>query len=151
METRLADFEARLVRRDAVRVLLSPAERQALASLGYAGAARATPPEKPPGNLPDTKDMLPFDLALEEAMGLFKQGSVDAGIGRLRAIITQEPRYTPAYVHLADALRLKAEYDEATAVLISLLERQPDSREGHFGLGLAAFEQGRIDPAIPEF
>lgn len=150
MEARLAEFESRLVARAAVSVHLSGAERRALASLGYAGGGAGAATGEAPADLPDVKDMLPFDLALDEALKLIGKGAVEAGIGRLREITRQAPQYTPAYVYLADALRLRAEYDDAVEVLTALLERQPDSRDGHCGLGQVFLDQGRPDLAIPE-
>ena len=150
MESLLIEFRSRLVPRSEVKVQLSPAERRALASLGYAGGAKAAPIGPAPANLPDTKDMLPFDVALGEAMDLLGKGSVDVAIGRLRAVIRQAPRYTPAYVPLADALRLNSELDEAAEVFLALLAIQPESRDGRAGLGIVLLETGRIDRAIPE-
>jgi arylsulfatase A-like enzyme/tetratricopeptide (TPR) repeat protein len=152
MDRRLHEFEARLVPGTAVDVQLSAAERRVLASLGYVGGAAA--PESASTaktDLPDVKDMLPIDIAVEEAVDLLNRGSADAAIGRLRQIIRQAPSHTAAYRFLGDALREQKQYDEASAVFQELLDLRPDSSGAHFGLGNVLVEGERLPEAISEF
>jgi tetratricopeptide (TPR) repeat protein len=157
MAALMAEFEGRLAPRSEVEVQLSPAERQTLASLGYAaGATRAAPGDGATdraaiAELPDVKDMLPLDRAADEADRLIVGGNVDAGIARLREIVQKAPGLTKAYWNLAFALRKKGELNEASAVFQKLLDARPHAREAHQGLGILALDEGRIDDAIAEF
>ncbi len=151
MEALLADVEARMVPRAAVAVQLSATERRALASLGYAAGAVAVPASEKAADLPDVKDMLPFDVAVEDAIQLIRRGARDAGIARLRGVIQEVPTHTAAYTFLAEALKENREFGDATQVFLSLLDVKPQSREGYYGLGNILLEQGRLDAAIGEF
>jgi arylsulfatase A-like enzyme/Tfp pilus assembly protein PilF len=151
MASRLAEFEAGLLSRETQKVQLSAAERRALASLGYAGGAGGAPADRQETGLPDVKDMLPFDNAVEDAEKMLKAGAVDEAIGRLREIIRQAPTHTKAHWSLALALVERLDFDEAAKVFATLLAVKPDSRDGHYGLGLVLLQQGRHGEAIPEF
>ncbi|MGE5191867.1 MAG: tetratricopeptide repeat protein [Deltaproteobacteria bacterium] len=151
MEDLLSDIESRMVRREEVGVQLSANERRALASLGYAGGAAAVPAGAAPAGLPDVKDMLRFDVAVEESADLIRHGELSAAIGRLRDVIRQAPTHTAAYTFLAEALKRNQDFDEAAEVFAALLTVKPDCREGHYGLGNLLLERGRLDAAIDEF
>jgi len=151
MASRLAELESRLVPRDETRVQLSAAERRALASLGYAGGAAETTEGPPPADLPDVKDMLPFDCAVEDAQTLIHEGSPQAGIERLREITRQARTHSDAHLHLGYALLLRKEFEEAADVYRSLLAVKPENLHGHVGLGLALVGQGRFEEAITEY
>ncbi len=150
MEALLAEFESRLVPRAGAPVQLSPAERRALASLGYVGGTTATP-AGPPANFADIKDMLPFDNAVEDAGELMKKGCLDAAIPRLREVIREAPDHTEAHLYLANAFLQKSEYDEAIDTLLTLIARRPDCRDAHFDLGVALLQRGQPDVAAHEF
>ena len=151
-EHRLHEFETRLVPGTAVDVQLSAAERRVLASLGYAGGAAAPAADQvAKADLPDVKDLLPIDIAVEEAVELMSRGSADAAIGRLREIIRHAKSHTAAYRFLGDALRDQGRYDEAAAVFQELLDLRPDNSAGHFGMGNVLVEAGRLPEAISEF
>jgi len=155
MMAKMAALEAKLVPRSEVEVQLSPAERRTLASLGYAAGAATTVPltgENPAEAvvLPDVKDMLPLDVAADEASKLLDEGN-DEGIEKLRAIIRQAPGLTKAYWNLAFGLRKRSQVDQAIEVFQDLLKARPDCREGHNGLGIIALDDGRTEEAISEF
>lgn len=151
MEAQLAEFESRLVARTAVQVQLSPAELRALSSLGYVGGVPSNETRPASGNLPDVKDMLPFDIAIDEARDLAANGEVAAAIERLREIVRQVPGNTSAHWYLAGALQQNSEHASAEEVLRRLLALKPESREGHYALGLLLMDQNRSADAIPEF
>jgi len=154
MESRMDEFESRLVRREAIAVQLSARERRVLEDLGYLGgrkAGQAPAPKGPaPADLPDVKDMLPFDDAVEEAQELLGRGSVDTAIRRLRDVIHHSPAHSKAHWVLAYALRQNGESGEAIDVLHSLLAIKPDSQEAHYGLALALLDMERDEDAIAE-
>lgn len=150
MESRLAELESQLVARADVQVRLTSAERRKLESLGYLTSGPAATAQNLKG-LPDIKDMLPLDVAIDEAAELIEHGEATSAIERLRATIPQTPGHIKAHWNLAFALRQKGEFDEAAAVLRSLLEVRPDAAEGHYGLALVLLQQGRDDDAVAEF
>jgi tetratricopeptide (TPR) repeat protein len=151
MESRLADFESRLVPRAEVQVQISGAERRALASLGYVGGTGAAPVVPFSANLADVKDMLPFDVAVDEANKLLSEGSVEAATERLRAIVRDAPGHSRANSSLAWALWDQSREDEAMDVFLSLLALKPDSRDAHNGLASMLLYRDRPAEAIPEF
>ncbi|HEY2250203.1 MAG TPA: sulfatase-like hydrolase/transferase [Planctomycetaceae bacterium] len=150
MESRLAQFESRLVLRPSVEVQLRPHEKRALESLGYLGGPAAAAAAPIAANLPDVKDMLPFEAAIDEAADLVNQGALDVAIGKLRAILPHVPAHGKAHYFLAAALRNQSKFDEATKVLRELLDAKPDAVEGHYGLALVWLAQGRDDDAVIE-
>jgi arylsulfatase A-like enzyme len=155
MEALLADFESRLTERAELEVQLSPAERRTLESLGYVGGTQrkgATGPNQTKSqSLPDIKDMLPHEVATDEAGELIAGKDFDAGIARLRAILQEAPGHARAAWLLASTLRGRGEIEESRRVFEALVVARPESREGHHGLALVAFEQDQIDDAIAEF
>jgi arylsulfatase A-like enzyme/Tfp pilus assembly protein PilF len=151
MESHLAEFESRLVPRAEVQVQISGAERRALASLGYTGGAGAPPAVAASAHLADVKDMLPFDIAVDEANKLKSDGSVEAATERLRAIVRDAPAHTRANWSLAWALWDQSREDEAMDVFLSLLALKPDSRDAHNGLATMLLYRDRPADAIPEF
>jgi tetratricopeptide (TPR) repeat protein len=151
MAVQLELFESRLVERSEALVQLSGRERQALAGLGYAGGAHPALAGAMPENLPDVKDMLPYDVAAEDAVNLGRNGSVDATIERLREIVREAPLHTDARLYLAGALRDKMNFREAEQVLRDLLKLRPECSPGHAGLAAVLMQDGRTDEAFAEW
>jgi arylsulfatase A-like enzyme/Tfp pilus assembly protein PilF len=155
MQSKMAEFESRLVRREAIAVQLTANEERALRALGYLGGLKKNPQVVPAGQasgeLPDVKDMLPFGIAVDDAMKLSQTGAVDEAIERLRQIIREAPRYTDAYWYLAVVLRDASRLDEAEKVLREQLAVKPDSIHGHSSLAMVLMEQGKTAEAITEF
>lgn len=150
MESRMADFESRLIERDESAVRLSPAERRTLEGLGYLAGAQRTPAGPASAILPDVKDMLPFDVDVAEATKLAADGAPDAAIDRLRRVIEKAPRHVDAYWALAEILRDQLKFEDAAAVLHDLLKVKPDSTHGHYGLAAVLIRQGHTDAAVSE-
>jgi arylsulfatase A-like enzyme/Tfp pilus assembly protein PilF len=151
MELRLAEFESRLITRAAIAVHLSASERRALEGLGYLGGPKTVSAGPAPAELPDIKDLLPFDNSVEDAVRLAETGSVQAAIEQLRLVIDQAPGHSDAYWYLANVLRDASLFDEAEKVLRALLAVKPDSSEGHFGLATVFEQQGQTADAMAEF
>ncbi|HEY3968844.1 MAG TPA: sulfatase-like hydrolase/transferase [Planctomycetaceae bacterium] len=151
MESRLSDFESRLVTRAEVQVRISDAERRTLASLGYISGSARPAVGPTPQNLPDVKDMLPLGLDMAEAEKLIRRGSVDAGIEKLREVVRQAPSHTAANWSLAWTLWEHSKQDEGLEVFRTLLAVRPESQNAHFGLGLMLLQLDRFDDAITEF
>jgi arylsulfatase A-like enzyme/Flp pilus assembly protein TadD len=151
MASRLAQFESRLVLREGAQVRLKPDERRVLEGLGYMGGPKAAPVNPAVANLPDIKDMLPFDAAVDEAADLVNQGAFDKAIERLRTIIPNVSGHSKAHYFLAAAMRSQSKFEEAADILRDLLKVKPYAVEGHYGLGLVRLGQGRDDDAAAEF
>ena len=83
MESRLADFESRLVPRAEVQVQISAAERRTLASLGYAGGASGAAVGPAPANLPDVKPV--FDSCVPQLPSLSSVAARHSGVGTTRS------------------------------------------------------------------
>jgi tetratricopeptide (TPR) repeat protein len=150
MQARLIDFESRLVSRPVAVVQLSVVERRALASLGYAGGANAAPRGPVPESLPDVKDMLPLDIAVEEADKLIKEGALDPAIVQLRTVLRRAPGHAAASWSLAQAMSKQSLDDEAIEVFRALLAARPDCYQGHLGLAITLMKND-LPAAIPEF
>lgn len=152
MKARMDEFESRLVPHEAIAVQLSASERRALENLGYlAGGAKNVPQGPAPADLPDVKDMMPFDIVVDEAVKLARAGSVDEAIGQLREVISKAPGHIDARWYLAGVLRDASRFDEAEQVLRSLLELKPNSSQGHSGLAAVLMQQHKLAEAITEF
>lgn len=151
MESQMVELESQLAPRAEAQVQLSAAERRALASLGYLGGAGPAADGPPPADLPDVKDVLPLDIAVEEADKLRSEGDVGAAIERLRKIVHEMPGHTKANWALAWALSDQSHADEAMEILRSLLALKPGSRDGHYGLALMLLDHGQPAEAIDEF
>ena len=151
MENLLSAFESRLVLRGDAKVQLRPDEKRALESLGYLGGRKPASAAAITPALPDIKNMLPIEAAVEDAADLVSRRKMDAAIGRLREIVSQVPGHSRAHCFLARALRDQSRFDEASAVLRSLLEGRPDDPEGHHELGLTFLAQDQTDDAVAEF
>lgn len=156
MESRLAAFESQLVPRAEAELRLSAAERRALASLGYVGGAAGAPAGPAAENLPDIKDMLPFEIAVDEAEKLITEGALEVAIEKLQSVVRQAPTHTRASWSLAWALREQSKTDaskveQAEQVLRALVALKPDCRDGHLGLGLMLLRRDQVADAISEF
>jgi arylsulfatase A-like enzyme/Tfp pilus assembly protein PilF len=151
MEARLSELQLRLAPRGESRVRLSATERQALEALGYLRGAPAA--KEPDGGkeLPDIKEILPFEMGTEEAANLFKSGASEAAIDKLRAIVREAPAHARATWLLAWGLCEQSNSDEALDVFRNLLAVRPESHTGHFGLGFVLLQRDQLEDAIPEF
>jgi arylsulfatase A-like enzyme/Tfp pilus assembly protein PilF len=151
MASRLAGFESRLTPRAESSVQLSAADRRALTSLGYV-AGRADAAKGPArSNLPDVKDMLPFDVAVEDAEKLFHEGAIESALEKVRPVVAHAPTFTKANWVLAWALWEQSKKDEAMDVFRALLTLEPDCLNGHYGLALMLAQGEHPGEAIPEF
>jgi arylsulfatase A-like enzyme/tetratricopeptide (TPR) repeat protein len=154
MENRLKDLESQMIKRSAPGVKYSAAEKRMLASLGYLGEPGKDPAartDQAPEQRPDVKDMLPFENAVDEALELIKQRQFDPAIAMLHDTINRAPAFSKAYWYLAGALRDKQDLDASAAVLEKMLDNIPNSRQGHFGLGMVRLQQGMTEAAIRQF
>jgi tetratricopeptide (TPR) repeat protein len=151
MKQSMDEFTSRMRAHAAADVHLTRAERRALESLGYLGGGKNPANSPAAGPLPDIKDMLPFNAAVEEALKLKSQGSSEQAIERLRVVIQDAPGHLIAHVTLGVMLTDMARLDEAAEVYRSLLSARPGAPGGHYGLAYVALAQGNVEEAIAEY
>ncbi len=151
MELLLDDLLRGLVPRQTASVQLSAEERRALESLGYLGGRRDGAAAATGDELPDVKDMLPFDVASQEAQDLLHAGKIKPAIERFRAIIAKSPAHLASRVFLGEALQHAGQLKEAIASYQEALKIKPDSANALVHLGAAYVTQGRINDAITQF
>ncbi len=151
MAAKMVEFEARFERLQSIAVQLSANEERALVALGYLGGRKAGRNGAAPAELPDVKDMLPLDNAIDDAMKLAQAGSTAEAIRQLQEVNAKAPRHSDAYWYLAQLLRDASQLDEAERVLRSRLKIDPDSSHGHYGLALVLAQKGEAADAVAEF
>lgn len=151
MENQLADLESTLLLGEADAVQLSDAEQRALASLGYAAGSDDVI-DVTENNLPDVKDMLPFNMRTQAAIDLMEDGNVDEAVSQLRDIVAASPpEHVSSRLYLASALQRQEKYDEAESIYNAVLARRPDDESALFQLGAMYAERGDFPKAIEMF
>ena len=150
-EQQLGDLESSLISGEAGEVQLSDAEQKALSSLGYVGGAsrEAIPAEN---NLPDVKDMLPFNAATQVGIDLLDKGQLAEAEQVLRKVVTESPaEHLSSRLYLGAALERLGRAPEAEAIYKSALEVRPDDFGTHFHLGTLYADQGQLEQAMVAF
>ncbi len=129
---------------------LDPGTLASLHALGYLGGSAPTPaPERSFTELSDPKDKLAVYKALNELTAL--SDPTPADVERLALVLEQEPRSTKAlsmYGNLSLDLNRPR---EARQAFERLLEIQPASYDGHYGLGRALASLGEKEAARASF
>ncbi len=77
-------------------------------------------------------------------------GEPEVAEGAYRQAILLDPRFTPAYVNLADLYRQQGRESEAESALQSGLAAAPESADLHHALGLVLVRAKRLDSALAE-
>ena len=70
--------------------------------------------------------------------------------GEFRAALALDPAFVPAWVNLADLMRLRQREPDAEALLRQGLERSPDDATLHHALGLSLVRQKKNEEALSE-
>ena len=151
MQQSLDQFQQALVATQAAAVQLSPAERRALASLGYLGGGTKAADAETAGPLPDVKDMLPFDVAAQEAVDRLHAGQIQPAIEQLRRIVADSTTHVASRLFLGEALQHEQQFDAAIACYEEILRLKPDHLGALIHLGLARLTQDRLDDALARF
>jgi len=129
---------------------LDPGTLASLHALGYLGGAAPMPaPERSFTELSDPKDKLAVYEELNELSALSEPTPAD--VERLALVLEQEPHSTKALSMYGNfSLDLRRPQDARTA-FERLLEIQPESYDGHYGLGRALASLGEKDAARASF
>lgn len=157
MARRLDDTERRMKPRRSASVQLSAAERRALETLGYLRgqdqpeAAIVGAPGGAATQLPDVKDMIPFDVATEAARDLLRSGKVTEGADALREVIASAPAHVAAKVFLGEALESLGQFDEAMSWYQAALKQRPTDLDALVHLGAAYAAKEHLPEAIAQF
>jgi arylsulfatase A-like enzyme/Tfp pilus assembly protein PilF len=151
LEQQLSDLESSLAVGEAADVQLSGAEQKALASLGYVGGS--TRDEAPvDNNLPDVKDMLPFNMATQSAIDLIDQGKLAEAETILVKIVSESPiEHVSSRLYLASVLDRKGQPSAAEELYQAVLKFRPEDQTALFQLGTMYADQGKFEEAIPIF
>ena len=85
-------------------------------------------------------------------LGIFfsQLGQTAEAEAEYRAALRLAPQYEPAYVNLADALRVEGRDAEAVAILRAGIAQLPNDAPLHHVLGLALVRSGKLSEALPE-
>ena len=150
LETLLAEFEGKLTERTAKPVQLTPREQKALESLGYLGGRR-TPDAADLRNAPDVKEMLPFDVAAQDALDTLRAGDIAKAITQFRTIVADSRTHLPSRVFLGEALEQDGRIDEALGFYREALRLKPDHVDALTHLGAARAAQGHSEEALNYF
>lgn len=151
MEEQLEDLQRRLIPRKTTEVQLSASERRALEGLGYLGGHVSKGPSPANTELPDIKDMLPFDRASQEALDLLHAGKIEPAIAQLKEIIAKSPAHLAAHIFLGEAQQHQGQIQQAISQYQQALRIKPDYPNALLHLGTAYIEQGRIKEAVAQF
>lgn len=151
LEQQLIDLESSLAIGEAADVQLSGAEQKALASLGYiGGSSREEAPAE--NNLPDVKDMLPFNMATQSAIDLMDQGKLAEAEAILTKVVSESPiEHMSSRLYLASLLEQKGQPSAAEELYQAVLKFRPEDKTALFQLGTMYAGQGKFDEAIPVF
>lgn len=148
LDRQLADLEREMDFRESDDVELTPQEQRKLASLGYAGGSAKVAETEGSAPLPDVKDMIAHYNALEDAYVLMDTGKVEEAIPLLQILVAAVPAYELAEVALGDAYFKLERYDEASAIYLDLLRRNPENALAMFHLGDVRQAQGQLNEAV---
>jgi arylsulfatase A-like enzyme/Flp pilus assembly protein TadD len=150
LEKTFVEFERTLRERTAKPVQLTAREQRALEGLGYLGGRRV-PDGSQIQDAPDVKEMLPFDVAAQDALDLLHAGDVEGAVTRFRTIVAESPTHLSARVFLGEALEQQGRADEAVTFYAAALKLKPDHIDALVHLGTARASQGHPDEAVAHF
>ncbi len=146
-EAELTDLESALSVGEADAVQLSDKEQKALAGLGYIGGKMNDAPME--NNLPDVKDMLPFNLATQAAIDLMEAGKLEEAEAAFRKIVEESPEaHSSSRVYLGSVCEQLGRGEEAEKIYLAVLKRDPDHMNALFHLGGLYADQGRFPEAL---
>ncbi|MXW78574.1 MAG: tetratricopeptide repeat protein, partial [Gemmatimonadetes bacterium] len=81
----------------------------------------------------------------------YQEGALEKAVVAYQAAVRQAPGDIAFYINLARALRDLREFDQAVAVLLRAVDRDPFSREVHAALGHLYAEDLRVEDAVAAY
>jgi arylsulfatase A-like enzyme/Tfp pilus assembly protein PilF len=120
--------------------------RERLQSLGYlASTAAATPAGQAGG---DPKDLIAYEIMLEDAIALQAKGDVQGALLVGRELVRRQPRSALALLHVAVMERDAGHLDVAIGLLDEALASSPNEPQALALIGRYLVEAGRPEAAV---
>lgn len=94
----------------------------------------------------DTKPEVVYNYAVSQ----IREGNYHAAIASLRMVVDQRPGMTPAWIALAQSLRVTKQYAAAVEPYRRALEQQPDAKLA-YNLGICAQKAGQYAEAVAAY
>jgi arylsulfatase A-like enzyme/Tfp pilus assembly protein PilF len=152
MDATLGELIASLTLRQGVDVRLSQEQHRALASLGYVGGGHAkSGPAAQAATLPDVKEMMRPNQAVQQARDLLEERGASAAVTALEQVVQDYPDYLPARCALAEAQTTAGRPEEAIRLSEELIHEAPHLRDAWFHLGNAKSALGRYSEALEDY
>jgi arylsulfatase A-like enzyme/Flp pilus assembly protein TadD len=129
------------------RALVSPADVEMLASLGYLGTSGAPAEGRPGQPLPNPKDELPTYKLLFASTQLAAEGQCARALPLLTRLTEQAPALFLGQLTLSKCDLALGKYAAAESTLNSALRLRPDNLEARFYQGICLFQEGRFKDA----
>lgn len=148
LEQALSDFESRLEVRQGAATVLTPAERQALAGLGYTGGRE--PARRQKGKLRDIKETIQYVEEAHRCSHLVHQGQADRAQAILEEVVQALPDYAKAWGMLGICCLTQNNFIGAEQNYRRALELDANQNFARIGLGRALLSQNRLPEAIAE-
>lgn len=127
--------------------VIDHAAQEKLRSLGYISA---TIPSKKQhyGPEDDLKTMLPIQQKMNEALDLFAAGDIENSQQLFLAVIREKPALAFAYILLATLYESQGKLQEASDILASGFEQNPQSYDLVLQYGIRLVKSGELDKGI---
>lgn len=148
LEQALSEFESRLQLRQGTATVLSPAERQALAGLGYTGGQE--PARKQEGERRDIKDTIQYVEEAHRCSHLVHQGQADRAQAILEEVVQALPDYAKGWGMLGICCLVQNNFAGAEQNYRRALQLDANQNFSRIGLGRALLSQNRPEEAIAE-
>ena len=126
--------------------VISAADEERFAALGYIGSTRASVPEQAAA-LPDPKDMRHVLEMYRAAVDLASERRFAEAIGGLRKIVDQEPAMVDVWQQMGSLLLRTGRVDEAVAAYKKVVELRPADPNGLIAVAGALMRAKRLDDA----
>jgi arylsulfatase A-like enzyme/Flp pilus assembly protein TadD len=131
------------------RAPLSPADVEALASLGYVGTSSPIAVGKPGHPLPDPKDELRTYKTLSSTAQMAAEGKCDRALPLLTRLTQEQPALFLGHLTLAKCELASGKYEAAESALDAAIRLSPGNLEATFYKGICLFQEGRFKEAFP--
>lgn len=127
--------------------MVSDADRQRLAALGYVGNAGSAALSLAGDRLPDPKDKAAVLEQYRLATELAGQLKFEQAVTAYRAVVTQDPEMSDAWSELAQAYIRLGRSSDAVDAFRHIIERNPKDAASLIGAGNQSLRLGRLDEA----
>jgi tetratricopeptide (TPR) repeat protein len=127
--------------------MVSDADRQRLAALGYVGNAGSSALSTPSDQLPDPKDKAAVLEQYRQATELAGQMKFEQAAALYRSVVAQDPEMSDVWAELAQAYIRLGRSADAVDAFRHIIERNPKDQASLIGAGNQSLRLGRLDEA----